>query len=82
MITVEELNNKFSNIKLLETDITNYSKRKLKFNCYKHGDFEKRAADFLKSKYGCSKCAMEFSKKARLSNTNDFLKKIQKKCYN
>ena len=55
--------NKFENVKCIETDFSNISKRKIKFQCSKHGAFEKRIYDFLNSKYGCPKCDKGYSKK-------------------
>lgn len=55
--------NKFENIKCIETDFSNLSKRKIKFQCPRHGVFENRIYDFLKSKHGCPRCGKGYSKK-------------------
>lgn len=72
---VEQLYQKYNTkISINKNDIllnkngsVNFSKKQ-KFICSKHGEFYSKPSDIFRSKYGCTKCAKEFSTLKNIQN--------------
>ena len=77
MNEIEELNNKFENVKVKEIYKEGYIKW-VECECLLHGPFKKRLFDFKRSAFGCPKCGMKNANNKYQKPWLSFLEKAKK----